>query len=311
MKLKLIILCTCVSFFHFTTLCGQTTDRSKKENTSTTSSSVVDKTSYFGTSSCWSYKARGYYGGMGPFINSSSNSMAGDTIIHSIEYKKLDGDQIIAIRQENKKIYVILKNGSNEVLLYDFGLIKGDIFHSNATTGLISGTPIVSNVDSIQMYDGNFRKRITIGSDIWIEGIGSVMGFDFPLRNLLTCDCNSTYELISFAKEEVLSFYNPVLCASFNCCYSKYTVEKQIIKEDGNKFDVFPNPARDIITVKSTAENKKCKLELFDLKGVLVNIYQIDSSEKNIHLNQFQKGLYFYKISTDGSILQTGRISKE
>ena len=51
---------------------------------------------------------------------------------------------------------------AQEFLLYDFNVEKGDTIYSTAPSGYISRLPIVSSIDSIQLYNGEYRKRIII-----------------------------------------------------------------------------------------------------------------------------------------------------
>jgi hypothetical protein len=146
--------------------------------------------------------------------------LRGDTVINQKNYKQCSAYYpFTAIRQENQKIYAVDNSYSDEYLLYDFGVEKGDIIHSEAQSGYISRTPTVEDVDSIWLYNGERRKRIHIGEgDTWIEGIGSVNGFDSPVREYATCDCNNEYQLIAFAKEDTVSFFDPELAPGWGYC---------------------------------------------------------------------------------------------
>jgi len=279
----------------------------------------VDSVSYFGNSACWSYKASIYERILDGFRPTSAFiNIQGDTVIDNHKYLKLfletgssHSDKFYAIRQENKKIYAKFFDQTQEFLLYDFNVKKGDTIHSTAQSGYISRLPIVSGVDSVQLYNGEYRKRINIqGLDTWIEGIGSMSGVDYPTREFVTCDCNSSFLLISFAREKLLSFYNSELCANFDCCQGiKDDVKK--IQVQKKMFDIYPNPTKEIITVKFVSNVEKSNFELFDLQGKTVINKQIDETNNSVHLNQLPNGIYFYKISIDGRLLQTGKLSKE
>jgi hypothetical protein len=274
----------------------------------------VDSVSYFGNSSCWTYKANLYASMFNDFIPTTTyGSTQGDTIINNHSYLKFYSEtgSYYAIRQENKKIYAKYFDQSQEFLLYDFNVNKGDTIHSAAQRGYISRLPIVSDVDSVQLYNGEYRKRFIVnGYDTWTEGIGSINGFDYPTREIATCNCNSSFELISFAREKVLSFYNTALCAYSNCCQG-LTDNVKDIQEQQKVFDIYPNPTKDVITVKFGSNIAKSNFELFDLQGKIVISVSIDETNNTIHLNQLPNGIYFYKISADGKSLQTGKISKE
>ncbi len=280
----------------------------------TSTNEVVDSVSYFGNSACWSYRASVYERILDGFRTTSAlSSIIGDSLIKHHKYLKSYSETgfPILIRQENKKIYIWSDDSNNDVLLYDFDVKKGDTIRSTAQSGYFLQLPKVSVVDTIQLYNGDYRKRIKISNgDTWIEGIGSVNGFYYPLRVYVTCDCNSSFELISFAREKVLSFYNSELCATFGCCEGTIDDLKntQIIKE---MFAIYPNPTKEIITIKFVCNIEKSNIELFDLQGKTVINKQINETNNSVRLNQLPKGIYFYRISTDGKLLQTGKLSKE
>lgn len=278
----------------------------------------VDTVSYFGNSCCWTYKAKLYEYILQGFRTATVyGSIQGDTVINKHRYQIFNfqtgtsnSSGTSLIRQENKRIYMLSINSQNDFLLYDFNVKKGDTIHSTAQGGYISRLPIVTDVDTVQLYNGEHRKRIKINSDTWIEGIGSINGFDYPKRDFVTCDCNSSFELISFARENALTFYNSELCAGFDCC-QEIKDDIKNIQEQKKLFDIYPNPTKEIITIKFASYIENSKFELFDLQGKIVYNEKINESNNSIHLNQLSNGIYFYRISTDGKSLQTGKLSKE
>lgn len=277
----------------------------------------IDSVSYFGNSSCWTYEASLYeYVLQGFRTTTTYGSIQGDTVLNNHRYLLFHlqtGSPYLnstyPIRQENKKIYMMSFEHSRDYLIYDFDVKKGDTIHSTAESGYISRLPIVSSVDSVQLYNGEYRKRIKIYGDTWIEGIGSVNGFNYPLREFVTCDCNSSFELIAFAKEKTLLFYNAELCASFNCCQG-IKDELNNIQEQKKLIDVHISPTKETITITFVSNIEKCNFQLFDLQGKVMVNEEINETNHMIHLNQLPRGIYLYKITTEGKSLQTGKLSK-
>ena len=96
--------------------------------------------------------------------------MKGDTIIHGVSYKKVYNDcsanptnYEAAIREENKKVYVVRSNEQQEKLTYDFSWEIGDCI-------LIDDNCYweISKIDMVEI-DGKLRKRF---DNYIIEGIG-------------------------------------------------------------------------------------------------------------------------------------------
>lgn len=131
-------------------------------------------------------------------------SLKGDTLINSKKYSLVqaqyiwsyttDYDTVVidfskpvylaeiigGIREDSSKVWFFNFNYplapiDSEVVIYDFNLSKGEsILYPYLRT--------VQEIDSIQLNDGSFRRRIVFledgdVSDSWIEGIGSSLGF--------------------------------------------------------------------------------------------------------------------------------------
>ena len=131
--------------------------------------------------------------------------LRGDTIINGLTYTVLYTDYGCTgqnfsrtgfMRENGKKTFYLENNGSEEILLYDFGVAAGD----SLTVGLYGEQKL--KVDSILNREDN-KKTIFLSSgtiqQTWIEGIGStgellmrnvVGGF-----NIFTC-CKHNGEII-------------------------------------------------------------------------------------------------------------------
>lgn len=282
-----------------------------------TESKPTDTSSYFGNSSCWSYKGRIYEQLFDGFrIGTGSYTLAGDTVINFISYKKLrfengnsSGLTDAFIRQEDQKIFAFSETQQAEFLLYDFSAVTNDVINSTAAEGLISESPVVGKVDSITMYNGEKRKRMYVNGDIWIEGIGSIYGLMYPTRVFVTCDCNDTYELISFAREDHVKFYNSGLCADYTCCTGILDATVNF-PETKNTVIVSPNPVYDELTVKFETETTGCSIELFNMQGRRILQKKLDASQNLLDMHSFSSGLYLYRLTDNGKIIQTGKIIK-
>jgi hypothetical protein len=273
---------------------------------------LSDTKSYFGENACWSYKATEYYyqyGGI--FITQGrSASLGGDTLINNIKYKKFYGvDRFAAVRQVGQKVYVKTNDQTNEFLLYDFSVKAGDTIFSTSAQGELSRRPIVSHVDSVTMYNGERRKRIYVGGDVWIEGIGSISDFLHATREYVTCDCNSSYQLISFAREEHVRFYNSELCKAYSSC-SGVIDDVKIVSGDENSLSIFPNPVSDWLSVKFVDNIVDCSITLFDVQGRSVLQKQLNSFQNTVSVGSLSNGLYMYRLTNNGRLLKTGKVVK-
>jgi hypothetical protein len=68
-------------------------------------------------------------------------------------------------------------------------------------------------------------------------------------------------------------------------------------------FDLFPNPTKGMVNIKINNNSQKLFFKLYDVSGKLLFGKAINNIEKNNTINfklpQIQKGLYYYKISSE------------
>ena len=109
----------------------------------------------------------------------------GDTIINDMSYKKLFKSEcgnntviyLAAMRETDKKIYVVKDHDTEESLAYNFNLNEGDVVSRPLTYS-------VTKIETVEI-NGKLRKKFIFdnGYDVWIEGVGSLIHrfLPFPL----------------------------------------------------------------------------------------------------------------------------------
>lgn len=135
----------------------------------------------------------------------------GDTIIDNVLYKKLysykcedDKTYMAALRENEKRVYVVDDNTIDELLIYDFNLQDGDIFKSPFNP--YSPDYSISKIEMIEI-NGELRKKFYLdnGYDIWIEGIGSLNRYlPYPLTSIPLYDLGF---FLNYKKENSKIFY--------------------------------------------------------------------------------------------------------
>ncbi|MBN2773164.1 MAG: T9SS type A sorting domain-containing protein, partial [Prolixibacteraceae bacterium] len=88
--------------------------------------------------------------------------------------------------------------------------------------------------------------------------------------------------------------------------YSPIQISNVEISETG-LLKVFPNPASDALTFRYTGPEQELNLKMFDSQGKSY-IDKIFSNTININTSVVPNGLYFYRISGNGNILESGKI---
>ncbi|MEX2595425.1 MAG: PKD domain-containing protein, partial [Salibacteraceae bacterium] len=81
--------------------------------------------------------------------------------------------------------------------------------------------------------------------------------------------------------------------------------------EEVNKsgFDVFPNPAKNLITVKSINQSEGFSINIYDMRGQLVKSSAVESSDQSeVNVGELSRGVYLLRIKQNNRVQQTERI---
>jgi len=77
------------------------------------------------------------------------------------------------------------------------------------------------------------------------------------------------------------------------------------------KFEVYPNPTIDILTLKIDDELQgNCIATLYDIDGKKLETIKIESSETDVKMNNLAPAIYFLKVSKNESEIKTFKIIK-
>ncbi len=243
--------------------------------------------------------------------------LVGDTIINGKLYSILYGTEVPFltqysngypiqprgyIREENKSIYFYPSSGLwDEGLIYDFNLEVGDTMYWDPDVLPIPEPSfgIVVEIDSIQITNGDFRKRYFIngnyGVDIQvIEGIGSVMGLLMSnvgqsgvVDWITDLSCVSTPQNLIYTSIYFGWIDDPTQCLD-------PTVSTEEVPK--NSLKVFPNPTSHIINLSKTIY--QARVEIFSATGQKV-LSTNNFTGSAIDLKDLPSGLYLLVISGD------------
>ena len=232
-------------------------------------------------------------------------SLQGDTIINSIQYKKVCRNigteaqpiyrGIGGLKEVDKKIYY---NGFGyneshggfaniENLLYDFNKKVGDTVTVNQWIKYK-----IIKIDSVRI--GNeYRKRY---NDCIIEGIGDVVNGLLGIMVLVpTCSrCHLEWHFVSFTQNGDCIYKNP----DFVDCNSVLKTALSDVKANIPLVKISPNPVKDILVIESINTDSPCtSLEVMDIMGKSVKIISISNSlESKLDLSDCNAGIYFVML---------------
>lgn len=242
------------------------------------------------------------------FVN-YKNYTDGDTLINALSYVKIKkmeypnlNDITVfptytgAIRQDtiNKKIYIVLSDSTTERILYDFSLQVGDtvnsVLHELASDCFGFNTETIVSIDSIQV-NGNYHRVFHFqgsctGSNggSYIEGIGSDFGLLFPNR------MDEMESHLSCLKVNNQTYYP----SSTTACELVASVNN--LKEN-QKFNIFPNPTYETLTISLYENTEKTDCIVFDNAGKEINRFIVSGGDNFLNVSEIKQGNYLIKIN--------------
>jgi hypothetical protein len=220
--------------------------------------------------------------------------------VNSLEYNKVyrQRDSLYqyrgAFREENKRVYFIKAGCSNEILLYDFTLTAGDtMFLASQLCAPSNNYMVVSSIDSIQLLDNTYRKRINFaGYCSWVEGIGSLCGFLYPKYSGMACICGIS--TVCFQHNNVFLYIDEIHMPCFD-----YLISANEILANSEEINIYPNPvSQSASLLLTTASMSISSIEIFNALGInKISITGISGNEYQLETNQLSKGLYFIRVN--------------
>lgn len=227
-----------------------------------------------------------------------------DSLINGFTYKKIwrcDEESLAnwssyGFIRENEDHQVFLKPADYiEGLVYDFGVSPGDTVEAlnvylNSNDMLKF---VVTQVDSVLLLD-RYRKRVVLyeytneKEEIWIEGVGSYFGILNSCNDAYGAVCGG-YDALCYEESSTLVFQNEI----YETCYYSVTVGLNPVKEVN--FTVYPNPAKDLITINFPIEGKR-KIEIWDFSGKKVAKHLFLNKNISLNLQEVDNGVYFIRV---------------
>lgn len=210
-----------------------------------------------------------------------------DTLIGNNSYKKVIRcpEQVYhgAYRSENRKVYFVPKDSTNQYLLYDFSVEVGDTIPQVYFEHFYGGGMLLTDyhiyyVDTI-FVNGNPHKRI---NENWVEGIGNLQGFLLePFFNIsqyrVELTCMSIENAVYFPMQEVTP------------CPLDLAVSDAILP----RIAISPNPTSDKLIIEGI--NGSTEFNVINAQGKIVDFRRLSTHE--LAVSDLVAGVYFVQVT--------------
>jgi hypothetical protein len=212
-----------------------------------------------------------------------------DTLIGNNSYKKVIRcpEQVYhgAYRSENRKVYFVPKDSTNQYLLYDFSVEVGDTipqvyFEYFYGDGMFLTDYVIDYIDTI-IINGNPHKRI---NNNWVEGIGNLQGF------LLEPYFNISQYLVELSCMSIdNALYYPM--QGTDPCPMDLGVSDDLL----NKLVISPNPATERIAI--TGIDSEFEVIVRNIQGDIVLAQRMENNE--LEIAHLAAGMYLLQITSN------------
>ncbi|MCZ6595463.1 MAG: T9SS type A sorting domain-containing protein [Bacteroidetes bacterium] len=250
-----------------------------------------------------------------PFTQTFQVTVSGSVVVDGKTYKKVFSGDIetdCLIREEDGLVYQLDLINATEVIKYDFTLEVGDFFIFEnglmyCSYNWFNNTDVppleVVAVDT-QFIAGQDRKVIifefistnnpTYFPEIWVEGIGSLRGFD-PLGE--TVDVADGTSLVCFDIAGTNYFFNNATSCDNTTLGIDDLSQDQIV--------LYPNPVTSTSILQFSSDGIVDMLKIYDVSGKLVKEEKVNKDYVLIDAMQYPSGLYFYQVYSENKLLKT------
>jgi len=245
------------------------------------------------------YYLKCYYDLNRIFISSGGNILP----IDSFHY-------IGAIRNTGLQYYFLPKDSLNERLIYDMNLTIGDTA-PNGFNSYQGKFKVIAGSDTVTLLDNSTRLRYyytyydsvgtAVGYGWYIDGIGDLRSIiDRELFMVATYDGGT--EIYSYCESGTMLYKKSGLTVpAANTC--SFPVSVQEFSGIANGFDLYPNPTKNLVTLKMNNNASNVEIDVFDLRGDLMLSQKCtNQSEIELSLANYPDGMYFIKLTSQTGI---------
>ncbi len=236
----------------------------------------------------------------------------GDTTINGHNYS-IVGEGLF--RDSLDVWYCLSPDDQSELAYFNFNLIEGDtMFVTNPflePDALVAPYVIVSAVDSVQLLNDQYAKRMQLSYDTdtthyegtWIAGIGDLNGlFNFGQQYYIWED-SPWEQLVCFYDDELL-YENPVsgtLGATQQPIFYEACNWYVGIEEIDNNIQVYPNPVDDIVHLQGSIFQGDVEIQIMDMYGSKVYQWTGNLTKNQLDIDlppHLPNGVYFLNVIT-------------
>ncbi len=87
--------------------------------------------------------------------------------------------------------------------------------------------------------------------------------------------------------------------------------DSKMIDFAGKQFEVFPNPARNVVTISAEPGAERSEFHLVDAAGKIIRSWTSDEYIQKLDVRELPQGMYYLRLNRDGEVLTEKIIKTE
>ena len=207
----------------------------------------------------------------------------------------------LRMNPNNSKLWYIAPNETEEVLIFDLSLIKGDEFDFNSFTSKVDTVYYMNNLKYIEFetltdWDEKIRFIEGVGPNIRLLWAWESSGILSPY-----CVCKYDYGNAVYINNN----------EHFNQCNLNTTGMNHFV--DFKSIMISPNPVKNKFEIKldNIKSFKKIELIISDINGRILLKQKIVNNQNIIDISEYIPGIYLLRINFNNSISESFKIIKQ
>lgn len=208
---------------------------------------------------------------------------------------------IALIRRDTVENRVYVRIGNQEELLYDFNAMDVGNIYPRTYTNTMQDTLVITDVETMNVNGKQYKKwqlGIKQNGTIAQSGFASVsegIGCSLGLLSIIMLPFENVDQLLCFSLNE-LSLYPD----SSSYCDKTLDIKKTITSH----LTIFPNPAKDYITIELPQNNESCEnlITISNTTGKVVLRDCFSLKSRCIDIRHLPAGLYIVQVENKKSV---------
>lgn len=162
-----------------------------------------------------------------------------------------------------------------------------------------------SGINYLTFNDYNLVEAIDRENRVWListkdKGIAVYNGLDWNFYTIFNSELrsNTVYQIAIDAEgTKWIATANGLVAFNENDLKGTTGLDSRVM----NEFDLYPNPAKDFITLKMPGEIQNSTIDILNIQGIVMKSFSNNVNQNRLDVSHFPAGVYLVRIQSEGN----------